>query len=65
MTRLKLEKIRFIIDCDCGAEFLAEDFEPVCPYCDKKYNVSMVSSLKKFQLKIDPATETDVKSCTK
>ena len=62
MVRLRVEKISLIINCDCGEEFLAEDFEPVCPYCNKEYFVSI--SLECFKLAINPIVETAVENCT-
>jgi len=58
MARLKLEKISLIISCDCTAQFLAEDFEPVCPYCNKKYKVSISSTNEKVYFKILPVLES-------
>ena len=62
MVRLRLEKISLIINCDCGGEFLAEDFKPICPYCNKEYCVSI--SLKRFKLAINPIVETAAENCT-
>jgi len=50
MARITLEKISLIVTCDCGEEFLAEDSEPEYPYCDRRYNVSIPSDLKKLEL---------------
>ena len=54
MAKLNLEKISLIITCDCGDRFLAEDFEPECPYCDRRYKVSAAMELKRLKLKIAP-----------
>jgi len=54
MAKLMLKKIVFTIHCDCGKDFIAEDFEPQCPYCDKEYSVSMSANPKKLELKMDP-----------
>jgi Zn finger protein HypA/HybF involved in hydrogenase expression len=55
MVRIRLEKISMIVTCDCGDEFIAEDLEPECPYCDRRYDVSIQSDLKKLELKISSA----------
>jgi len=65
MARLKLEKISLIVSCDCSAQFVAEDLEPVCPYCNRKYKVSISSAKEKVNFKIAPALQTPTQSCTK
>ncbi len=62
MASIKLEKITLIIRCDCGGNFLAEDFEPVCPYCDRAYDVSMAADPKRLQLSVNSTLETVVQS---
>jgi len=63
VAKLRLEKISLIVTCDCGGRFLAEDFEPECPYCDKSYSVSAELKLKKLRLKITPNIVTSAVNC--
>ena len=41
MVKIRIVKITMNINCDCGKKFMAEDCEPICPYCDRKYQVTM------------------------
>jgi Zn finger protein HypA/HybF involved in hydrogenase expression len=63
VARLRLEKISLIVTCDCGGRFLAEDFEPECPYCERRYSISAAMELKRLKLKITPIIGTSVAKC--
>jgi hypothetical protein len=63
VARLRLEKISLIVTCDCGGRFLAEDFEPECPYCNRKYNISAAKVPKRLKLKITPVIGTSTANC--
>ena len=58
MAKLKLQKAISTVKCDCGLEFTAEDFEPCCPYCGRKYNIVMFAAPKIVKLKISPISLT-------
>jgi len=54
-TELKLISLEII--CNCGKSFIAEDLEPECPYCDKKYSLQIHGSKKGIELKINQIKE--------
>jgi Zn finger protein HypA/HybF involved in hydrogenase expression len=63
LARLRLEKLSLVVTCDCGGSFIAEDFEPECPYCNRTYQVSAAMKLKKLKLKITPTIGISVANC--
>ena len=53
--RLALARLRLIslrIKCECGRGFVAEDLEPECPYCGRRYLVEVEGSGKSFEVSI-------------
>ncbi|MCP8317588.1 MAG: hypothetical protein H3Z52_10330 [archaeon] len=52
LMRVELNHIRFKVYCKCGKEFIAEDFEPECPYCDRIYQINMVNDKKELKISI-------------
>jgi len=58
MASLKLDKVVLVIHCDCGEEFLAEDFRPICPYCNRKFCVSFSLDETRNRLRINPIKES-------
>ena len=52
MAKVILENVTLTVNCDCGGKFLAEDFEPQCPYCDRMYSASIPLKLNKHGFKI-------------
>jgi hypothetical protein len=62
MAKFRLRKIVFTILCDCGKVFIAEDFKPQCPYCDREYSVSMSASPEKLEVGV--VKETPLESHT-
>lgn len=58
MAQVKFKRIVFTIHCECGKLFIAEDFEPQCPYCDRKYSIEMSAAPKKLKLDMSLVSET-------
>ncbi|MCP8308305.1 MAG: hypothetical protein H3Z54_06385 [archaeon] len=52
LAKTELRLISLEIICNCGKSFIAEDLEPECPYCDKKYSIQIYGSSKGIELKI-------------
>jgi Zn finger protein HypA/HybF involved in hydrogenase expression len=52
MATIELRDIEFTITCDCGRKFVAEEFDPECPYCGRKYRVRMRADDEKIKLTI-------------
>ncbi|MCP8308934.1 MAG: hypothetical protein H3Z54_09615 [archaeon] len=52
LAKVELKLVSLRIVCNCGKDFIAEDFEPECPYCGKKYNLQIHGSVKGIELKI-------------
>lgn len=63
VAKLRLEKISVVVTCDCGGRVLVEDFEPECPYGDRRYSISVAMELKRLKLKIAPMIETSARNC--
>ncbi|MCP8314779.1 MAG: hypothetical protein H3Z53_10500 [archaeon] len=52
MTKVELQLSLLQIICDCGRVFIAENLEPECPYCNRKYVSQIHDSPKGIVLKI-------------
>ena len=50
MAKARLNLISLTVDCECGHAFLAEDFEPECPYCNRMYVAKLLGSEEKVAL---------------
>lgn len=49
---VELKRIRFRVHCGCGKDFIAEYFEPECPYCDRRYFIKMLGNKKEVRISI-------------
>jgi len=52
LTAVELKHIRFRVRCECGKDFIAEDFEPECPYCERRYFIKMLGNKKEVKISI-------------
>jgi Zn finger protein HypA/HybF involved in hydrogenase expression len=57
LVKTELKLISLKIFCDCGKSFIAEDLEPECPFCDKKYSLQIHGNKKGIKLKIAEGLE--------
>jgi Zn finger protein HypA/HybF involved in hydrogenase expression len=52
LAKVELQHISFKVHCVCGKSFIAEDFEPECPHCDRIYSIKMLGNKKELNLLI-------------
>ncbi|MCP8320493.1 MAG: hypothetical protein H3Z52_06095 [archaeon] len=52
LMAVELKRIRFRVHCGCGKDFIAEYFEPECPYCDRRYFIKMLGNKKEVKISI-------------
>ena len=64
MAKTRAVKFSMKVKCDCGKDFIAEDCEPICPYCNRKYQVSILAAPKKMKAVISPLSKHSTKSET-
>ncbi|NWG09137.1 MAG: hypothetical protein HXX80_02290 [Nitrososphaerales archaeon] len=47
LARVELNRILFNVHCVCDKDFRTEDFQPICPYCNRRYFIEMVVTKQK------------------
>jgi len=60
MVEVELTEIAFAIRCDCGRSFRAEDLKPECPYCGRKYSLSISGEPEAIKLEIKPLEKSEL-----
>lgn len=56
MAEARLKSIELIVKCECSEEFLAEELDPECPKCGRRYRVELRASPEAIELRIEPFT---------
>jgi len=54
-ANVELKSLTLRVLCTCGKPFLAEDLEPECPYCERRYTVRLRADAKLLELEIEAA----------
>jgi len=62
LAKAELKEIAFKVLCNCGKGFRAEDFEPECPYCGRRYSLRIVCSPEELDVEIEPVRRTPLRT---
>jgi hypothetical protein len=57
LARAELKELAYTVACDCGRVYRAEYpyFESECPYCGRRYSVTLTASREGVEIEVKPA----------